>query len=105
MKSERIIAEVENVEDARKLEETVKTGYAEVSIETLTNWIGVEEDLASSYEQLAAKEKTASRKSMFHQLGQESKSNILNLTEIRRSLEELDKARVMRIEQLASLRP
>ena len=105
MKRERIISEVQNVEDAKKLEETVKTGYAEVSIETLTNWIGVEEDLANSYDQLAAGEKNAARKSVYRQLAQDSRSNVENLSDLRRSLEGLDKARVGRIEQLTGLAP
>jgi hypothetical protein len=102
MKRDRIISDVE---DAKKLEETVKTGYAEVSIETLTNWIGVEEDLANSYDQLEAKEKSAERKSVFHQLGQDSRANVAKLSDLRRTLEALDKARVGRIDQLTDLRP
>jgi len=101
MKRERIIAEVDSVEDAKKIEETVKTGYAESSIETLTIWMGVEEDLASSYERLASKEKDPARRSAYQRLGAESKANIQKLSGIRGSLEELDRERVERIKSLS----
>jgi len=104
MKRERIIAEVENVSDARKVEETVKTGYAEALIETLVNWIGVEEDLVSSYEQLASKQGNAQAKGVLQKLAKESDENIVSLNELKKSLEKLDRARVSRIEQLSQMK-
>ena len=104
MKRERIIAEVETVSDARKVEETVKTGYAEALIETLVNWIGVEEDLESSYARLAGKQGNAQAKAVFEQLANESGANVDTLTELKGSLEKLDKARVARIEQLSRMK-
>jgi len=104
MKRERIIADVETVADAKKVEETVKTGYAEAMIETLVNWIGVEEDLAGSYEHLAAKQTNAQAKNAFQQLARESRDNVGSLTELNRTLEKLDRARVARIEQLSRMR-
>jgi rubrerythrin len=105
MKRERILADVETVADAKKAEETVKTGYAEVSVETILNWIGVEEDLASSYEYLAAKSENASRKGMLQQLARESRDNVASLTALRKTFEDLDRARVARINLLASMNP
>lgn len=105
MKRERILAEVETVAEAKKVEETVKTGYAEASVETILNWIGVEEDLASSYEYLAAKPENASRKGTLLQLARESRGNIASLTTLRRAFEDLDRARVARINLLASMNP
>jgi hypothetical protein len=104
MKRERIIADVETVSDAKKVEETVKTGYSEALIETLVNWIGVEEDLASSYEHLAAKQGNAHERSVFLQLAKESNENVNSLTDLRKSLEKLDKARIARIELLAGMK-
>jgi len=104
MKRERIIAEVETVGDARKVEETVKTGYAEALIETIVNWIGVEEDLASSYEHLASKQGHAQAKGVFQQLAKESNENVDTLSELKESLEKLDKARVARIDQLSQMK-
>jgi hypothetical protein len=104
MKRERIIAEVESVSDARKVEETVKTGYAEALIETVVNWIGVEEDLASSYERLAAKQGNAQAKGVFQRLAKESTENVDSLNGLKASLEKLDNARVSRIEQLSRMK-
>jgi len=104
MKRERIIADVETVSDARKVEETVKTGYVEALIETLVNWIGVEEDLVSSYEHLAARQANAQAKAVFQQLAKESHENVGALTELKTSLEKLDKARISRIEQLSRMK-
>ncbi len=105
MKKERIIAEVETVEDAKKVEETVKTGYIEPIIETMVNWIGVEEDLESTYERMAAKQDAASRRGVFQRLAGESKANIATLTELKKSFENLDKARIDRIKLLAGAKP
>jgi hypothetical protein len=105
MKRERILAEVETVAEAKKAEETVKTGYAEASVETILNWIGVEEDLASSYEHLAAKPENASKKGTLQQLARESRDNIASLTALRKAFEDLDRARVARINLLASMNP
>jgi hypothetical protein len=103
MGRERIIAEVETVADAKKVEETVKTGYVEASIETLVNWIGVEEDLASSYEHLAGKPENASKKAVFQLLARESKDNVASLNELKRSFETLDRSRVARIKLLGGV--
>ena len=105
MARDRMISEVHTAGEAKKVEETIKTGYAETSIENIVNWIGVEEDLASSYEQLAVSPENASRKGAFEQLAGESRRNISALTELRKSLEDLDRARVQRIDLLASMNP
>jgi hypothetical protein len=104
MKRERIIADVETVADARKVEETVKTGYAEALIETLVNWIGVEEDLAGSYDHLAAKQANPQAKSVFQKLANESRDNVESLTGLKVSLERLDRARIERIEQISRMK-
>ena len=49
----RIIADVKTMEQAEKVEETIRTGYAETIIENILNWIAVEEDLSASYEKLS----------------------------------------------------
>ncbi|HYC11812.1 MAG TPA: hypothetical protein VEC02_04035 [Nitrososphaerales archaeon] len=104
MKRERIIAEVETVSDARKVEETVKTGYVEALIETLVNWIGVEEDLVSSYERFASRQTNTQAKDVFQQLAKESGENVETLTDLKKSFEMLDKARISRIEQLSKMK-
>jgi len=100
---ERLIADVNTAEEAKKVEETVKTGYLEATIDTLINWIGVEGDLADSYEDLASKAQTPAAKAAYKRLCDESRKNIEQLTSLQKSLESLDKARVQRLKLLASL--
>ena len=90
-------------EEAKKVEETVKTGYLEVTIDTLINWIGVEDDLANSYEGLASKAQTPAAKAAYRRLCDESRKNIEQLTGLQKSLESLDRARVQRLKLLESL--
>lgn len=103
MGKERLIAEVNTAEEAKKVEETVKTGYLEATIDTLINWIGVEDDLASSYEGLASKAQTPAARTAYKRLCDESRKNIEQLTGLQKSLESLDKARVQRLKLLESL--
>ncbi len=49
----RILADIKTMEEAERVEETIKTGYIEAVIENLVNWIGVEEDLSESYEKFS----------------------------------------------------
>ena len=49
----RIIADLETMEQAERVEESVKSGYVEAIIENIVNWIAVEEDLSASYEKLS----------------------------------------------------
>jgi hypothetical protein len=88
--------------EAKKAEETVKTDYAEPSIETILNWIGVEENLANSYENLAAKQENGPWRMIFLQLAQDSRKNISTLSELRKSFEDLEKERAHRISLLTS---
>ena len=103
MGKERLIAEVKTAEEAKKVEETVKTGYLEATIDTLINWIGVEDDLADSYESLASKAQTPAAKAAYKRLCDESRKNIEQLTGLQKSFESLDRARVQRLKLLESL--
>jgi hypothetical protein len=100
---ERLIVEVSTAKEAKNVEETVKTGYLDATIDTLTNWMGVEDDLADSYEGLADKAQTPAAKAAYRRLCDESKKSIEQLTEIQKSLEGLDKAQVQRLKLLAGL--
>ncbi len=105
MAKQRIISEVASAGDAKKVEETVKTGYAETSIENLVNWAAVEEDLEESYGKLAETSESSERKEAFRRLQAESKRNMVELNGLVEYLEGLDKARVKRIELLNGLPP
>ena len=103
MTKERILSQVNSPDDARKVEETVKTGYAETSIENLVQWAAVEEDLAESYGTLAGSSKSPERARVFRQLQEESKRNMVEISGLVEYLEGLDRARVKRIELLKGL--
>ena len=49
----RILADIRTMEEAQRVEESIKTGYVEPIIENIVNWIGAEEDLADSYEKFS----------------------------------------------------
>lgn len=100
-----MIKEFTSVEDAKKVEETVKTGYAESSIESLVQWAAVEEDLAETYGQLAEASGDRAKHDAFLLLQQESKRNMVELLGLVEYLEGLDKARAQRIGLLVGLRP
>lgn len=100
MSKHRVLSELGSVRDAKKVEETVKTGYAETALENLTHWIAVEEDLVSSYESLAGKPEYASSRTTLEELARESKDAVAALTELRKSVEKMDGAQVRRIEKL-----
>jgi hypothetical protein len=100
----RIIKDFDSTDDARKVEETVKTGYAETSIESLVQWAAVEEDLADTYGRLAEESKEPKRHDAFLQLREESKRNTTELLGLVEYLEGLDKARAKRIELLKGLK-
>ncbi len=100
----RVIKEFDSVADAKKVEETVKTGYAESSIDDLTHWAAVEDDLAETYGKLAASTKDPARHDAFLRLSEESKRNMVEITGLVDYLEGLDRARAKRIDVLAGLK-
>ncbi len=103
MSKQRLIKELHNADEAKKVEESVKTGYLETLIDNLTNWIGVEEDLVDSYEDLARKAQTPAARTAYARLRDESRKNLEQLTGVQSWFEGLDNARVQRLKVLASL--
>jgi len=101
---DRVIKEFDSIEDAKKVEETVKTGYAETSIESLVSWAGVEEDLADTYARLAAATRVPEEHDAFLKLSEESKRNMVEIGGLVEYLEGLDRARTKRIELLKGLK-
>ena len=105
MGKERLIVKLRDAEEARKVEESVKTGYLETLIDNLINWIGVEDDLADSYEDLSSKAQEPAARAAYRRLSDESRKNIEQLTGVQSWFEGLDNARVKRLRLLASLEP
>jgi len=104
VKRERVLVEFEGAKEAKKVEESVKTGYVETAIESLIQWMAVEDDLADSYEELAKNAKDPASQKVFRQLHEESRSVSSKLSGLVRSMEALDAAQVHRIELLGSLK-
>lgn len=103
MTRERILVDFESVEDAKKVEETVKTGYAETAVENIVHWVAAEGDLVETYSRLAGKEEDAAKKKVFQSLLDQSKKDISELSTLLDAFESLDRQRVRRIESLAEL--
>ena len=99
----RLLKEFNSTEDARKVEETVKTGYSETAIENLVHWAAVEEDLAESYAKMAEVATNQARRDAFIRLQEESKRDMVEISGLVEYLEGLDRARATRIELLKSL--
>ncbi len=103
MSRERVIVEIENLEQAFKVEQTIKTGYCDTIVDNLTQWIAVEEDLANSYRDLAVKSQPQELKGALSGLEEESRQNIALLHSLLRSTEEFGEARIRREKMLEHL--
>ncbi|MDG6901269.1 MAG: hypothetical protein JRM80_04845 [Nitrososphaerota archaeon] len=103
MKRGRMIVEIENMDQARRVEETVKSGYSEVVIESLVQWLAVEEDLVYSYERLAKSLPDAAGREAAAKLGEQSRKEIAALSGLLSRFEEIDRDRQKRIQTVAGL--
>jgi hypothetical protein len=96
---------LEYAEKAKRAEKTIKTDYAEPSIETIANWIKVEENLANTYERLAAKTENSSWRVTLLQLAQDSRKSMNMISELLKSFEEIDREKAYRISLLSNPNP
>jgi ferritin-like metal-binding protein YciE len=106
MSRERIIVEIETLDQAEKVEETIKTGYCEPIAENLLAWIAAEEDIIDSYNKLSLKfaDRTELKVAM-KKLAEESKNNVSYLQRILDSIEELGAQRDQRLGVIQELLP
>jgi rubrerythrin len=91
---ERIIQDIETVDQAIKAEKDVESGYHDVLEENLTYWLAVEEDIVESYRKLAKQTDNRKIKTTLANIIEDSKNHIRMLTSIRKSL-----AKIMSDEQ------
>jgi len=103
MSRERVIVEIETLEQALKVEETVRTGYCDPIAENLAVWMAVEEDLSNSYEKLSVNYPQPEIKKALTDLHDESKNNIKELHELLKSIEHFGKMRDRRRELIGKL--
>jgi len=99
---ERVIKDIGSLEDAAKVEETVKSGYCESIADSLNLWIAVEEDIADSYHRLAKKLDSATA-SKIEDLASRSGDTIKTLHKLSETLVELRNDRATRIRTLGEL--
>ncbi len=82
---ERIIRDIETVDQAVKAEKDVETGYHGVIEENLTYWLAVEEDIIESYTKLARQTDNKKIKATLGKILEDSKNHVRMLTSIRKS--------------------
>ena len=82
---QRIIKDIENLDQAVKAEKDVEVGYHDVIEENLTHWIAVEEDIIESYTKLADQSDNKKIKSTLTKIVEDSKNHVRILTSIRKS--------------------
>jgi hypothetical protein len=100
---ERVIVEIENLEQALKVEQTVRTGYCDPIAENLLAWIAVEEDLASSYQKLSQKYTELDAKELTDMLSTDSLNNVKILHALLKSVEEFGATRDRRQQMIERL--
>jgi hypothetical protein len=102
MNRERVIVDIHNLDQALKVEQTIKSGYCDPIAENLLAWMAVEEDLASSYDGLAAKS-PENAKDVINQLAGESRNNVKLLQNLLDTVEEFGAARERRQKTIENL--
>ena len=82
---ERIINDIETLDQAVKAEKDVEIGYHGVIEENLTHWLAVEEDIIESYTKLAKQSDSKKIKNTLTKIVEDSKNHVRILTSIRKS--------------------
>ena len=103
MTRERVIKDIRNLEDAAKIEETVKTGYCDTITENIEYWIAVEEDIVDSYTRLS-KETGPGAAPQIKDLANESVETLDALRRLQKSFETLGQERLTRMQTIKKLR-
>ncbi len=99
---ERVIVDIEEFEQAAKVEEMVNTGYCDTIKDNLVHWIAVEEDIVDSYARLAGKAGDKTGKGL-ENLVTDSKETLFMLRELLNSFESLSQRRASRIRAIRDL--
>jgi len=86
---ERIIASIENLEQAIKVEKDVMSGYQSVIEENISYWEAVEEDVVGSYTKMIDRTENEKVKSILSEIVEDSKKHIEALGSIRQSFRKI----------------
>lgn len=86
---ERIIKDIETVDQAVKAEKDVESGYHGVIEENLSYWLAVEEDIVDSYTKLMKHSDNKKIKTTLSKIIEDSKNHIRILTSIKKSFNKI----------------
>ncbi|MEM2003840.1 MAG: hypothetical protein QXZ49_01680 [Nitrososphaerota archaeon] len=96
MRWERMIKEINSVDQAIKIEDSVVKGYYDSIIEAINEWIMVEEDIADSYQKF--------NNPIMNKLAEDSKNTIKILNKILNEMNDVVESRKKRIQILKELK-
>jgi len=86
---ERIVASIENLDQAIKIENDVLSAYQRVIEENISYWLAVEEDVVESYTRMASETERSEVKSTLSKLIEDSKDHIEVLGSIRENFRKI----------------
>jgi rubrerythrin len=101
---ERIIKDIETVDQAIKAEKDVEIGYHGVIDENIAYWLAVEEDIVESYTKLMKQTDSKKIKATLSRIIEDSKNHIRILTSIKKSFTKIMTDEKRHAELLESLR-
>jgi rubrerythrin len=91
---ERVIKDIETVDQAIKAEKDVESGYHGVIDENIAYWLAVEEDIVESYTKLMTQSSNRKIKTTLARIVDDSKNHVRMLTSIKKAF-----AKIMADEQ------
>jgi len=86
---ERVIRDIETVDEAIKAEKDVEVGYHNAIEENVLLWLATEEDIIESYSKLMKNSESRKIKTALTKIIEDSKNHILMLTAIRKSFDKI----------------
>ena len=101
---ERIIKDIETVDQAVKAEKDVESGYHGVIDENIAYWLAVEEDIVESYTKLVGKTKNKKIIATLTKIIADSKNHIRMLTSINKAFTKIMNDEQRHAKLLESLR-
>jgi len=101
---ERIINDIETVDQAVKAEKDVEIGYHGVVDENITYWLAVEEDIIESYNKLLKHTDNKKIKTVLERIIGDSENHVRILTSIKKSFNKIMRDEQRHAELLESLR-
>jgi len=86
---ERIVPEIETIDQAMKVEKDVLAGYQRIVDENIANWIAVEEDIIDSYSKMSGQSGNVNMRATLNSLVEDSKEQIEVLRSIRENFRKI----------------